>query len=72
MKITKKLATKLHSAASRNQKERACLEITKYKLQTNPKLQITKKWCGFFRLKCIVMIWFTDAVQNILAKKTRS
>jgi hypothetical protein len=34
MKITKKVATKLHSAASRNQKEWACLEITKYKLQT--------------------------------------
>jgi hypothetical protein len=40
MKLTKKLATKLHGAASRSQKERTCLEITNYKIQiTNYKLQ---------------------------------
>jgi hypothetical protein len=36
------LATKLHNAASRKQKERACLEIT------NPKLQSTKKSSHFW------------------------
>jgi hypothetical protein len=30
-----------HSAASRNQKERACLEITNYKIQITNKSQIT-------------------------------
>jgi hypothetical protein len=38
-------AHELHSAASRNQKERLALklQITKYKLQTNYKSQITKE-----------------------------
>jgi len=31
-----------------------------------------KKWQKKFCLKSIVMNWFTGAVQNILAKKTRS
>jgi len=35
------LATKLPIAASRNQKEQACLEITNYKIQITNKLQIT-------------------------------
>ncbi|MFC2141183.1 hypothetical protein ACFLQP_02685 [Acidobacteriota bacterium] len=37
----KKLATKIHSAASRNQKERACLEITNSKIQITNKFQNT-------------------------------
>ena len=42
-------------------------EVTRRFLRPQP-----KKWCRFFRLKYIVMIWFTDAAQNFLAKKTRN
>ncbi len=45
-RIMKKLATKIHSAASRSQKERTCLEITisLFKKRTGIKIQITNKF----------------------------
>jgi hypothetical protein len=55
------LATKVRSAASRNQKERACLEITNYKIQITNKSQITnyKKMVRIFssQMHCYDLVY---------------